>query len=151
MNLQWQRNVGWGKGWGTWTPSRYFPRRKFLRFEVLAVVVSRNIIFWDITSCRLFKVNLLSGGIYRLYLQGRRIRGVRNQSENRFFSRGLFFTCRYVLPKRLLTFNGLHGAIFQKTVPFITREFAQKLMFEPFKCKFTEHPIVFMIEYIFNF
>jgi hypothetical protein len=52
------------------------------------------------------------GTTARLHFHGRRISQVRNQLGIRWG--------RYVLPKRRLTFNGLHGVIFQKIESFIT-------------------------------
>jgi hypothetical protein len=38
-------------------------------FEVLTAVVTRNVIFWDITLCCLFQVNRCFGNICRLQFQ----------------------------------------------------------------------------------
>jgi hypothetical protein len=58
-------------------------------------------IFWDITPRSPLKVKRRFRGTYGLHLQGRIISRERNQHESR------------------LTFNGLHGVIFQKIVLFI--------------------------------
>jgi hypothetical protein len=81
-----------------------------LGFEVLTAVVMMSTIFWDITPCSPLKVNWLFGGSYRLYLQGRRIRRVRNELESRWQEK------RNDPPKRRLTFGGLLGVISQKMV-----------------------------------
>jgi hypothetical protein len=47
-------------------------------FEVLTAVI----MFWDITPCSPLKFNRRFGGTYRLHLQGRWIRRVRNQRES---------------------------------------------------------------------
>jgi hypothetical protein len=39
-------------------------------FEVLATVVTKINIFWDIMPCSLFKIHRRFGGTYRLHLQG---------------------------------------------------------------------------------
>jgi hypothetical protein len=43
------------------------------RFEVLAVVVMKRTVFWDITLCSPLKVNRCFGGTYHRHLQGQRI------------------------------------------------------------------------------
>jgi hypothetical protein len=40
----------------------------FVAFEVLAAVVMKSSIFWDIKTCSSLKVNRRFGGIYRLHL-----------------------------------------------------------------------------------
>jgi hypothetical protein len=85
-----------------------FTMRKFINvveFDVLAAMVMKSTIFWNIKPCSPLKLNRRFGGIYRLRLQGRRISRARNQRRSRW---------RYVPPKRLFTFNGLHGVISQK-------------------------------------
>jgi hypothetical protein len=52
-------------------------------FEVLAAVVMKSTIFWDITPCSPLSVNRRFGGTYRLYLQGKKISSARNQRESR--------------------------------------------------------------------
>jgi hypothetical protein len=66
------------------------------------------------------------GGICRLHLQGRRIRQAINQREHRWQAKPAYLNLpswrwrRYVAPKlQMLTFNDLHGVIYQKTVLFI--------------------------------
>jgi hypothetical protein len=53
----------------------------YIEFEVLTAVIMKRSIFWDITLCRLFKVDRYFGGICRLRLQRRIISQGRNQSE----------------------------------------------------------------------
>jgi hypothetical protein len=48
------------------------PKGHCVQFEVLAAVVIKNTVFWDITPCRLLSVNRRFGGIYHLHLQGRK-------------------------------------------------------------------------------
>jgi hypothetical protein len=48
-------------------------RNSVVGFEVLAAVVMKTSILWDIMLCSLLKVNRPFGGICRLHLQGRRI------------------------------------------------------------------------------
>jgi hypothetical protein len=52
--------------------------------EVLAVVVMKSSVFWDMTPCSPLKVNRCFGGICRLNLQGRKISRSRNQRESRW-------------------------------------------------------------------
>jgi hypothetical protein len=54
----------------------------FAGFEILTVVVMKNNIFWDTTSCSPLKITRRFRGTYRLHLQGRRISGARNQCES---------------------------------------------------------------------
>jgi hypothetical protein len=80
-------------------------------------------IFWNITPCNPLKVNLSFGGTFHLHLQGRCF------LLHVGFLFGLFFDLRwrrYVPLKRLLTFNGLHGVIFQKTALFTEYIFPSK-------------------------
>jgi hypothetical protein len=82
-----------------------------------------------ITQCCPLKVNGYFGGTCRLHLQGQRVSRTRNQHKSRrssayhLFSRWFLvrltlwpwrWRCHVPL-KRLLTFNGLHGFISQKT------------------------------------
>jgi hypothetical protein len=46
----------------------------YVGFEVLRAVVMEHNIFWDIKLCSSLSVNRRFGGIYRLYLQGRKIK-----------------------------------------------------------------------------
>jgi hypothetical protein len=80
-------------------------------FEVFTAVVMKSIIFWDMTPCILLSCNRRFGGTYRLHLQGRRNNVSKNQQVR---------LRRYVLPKRRLQLNRLHGVISQKIIPFIT-------------------------------
>jgi hypothetical protein len=75
----------------------------------------KSTVFWDITPYSLLKVNLRFGGTYRIHLQGR-INRPRYQHESRWQAKSGW--SQYVPPKRRLTFNGLHGFIFQKMVDF---------------------------------
>jgi hypothetical protein len=43
----------------------------YVGFEVFTVVVTKSIIFWDITPCSPLSFNRRFGGIYHLHLQGR--------------------------------------------------------------------------------
>jgi hypothetical protein len=90
----------------------------------------KSTVFWDIKPCGPLKVNRCFGGTYRLHFQGRRMNRARNQRETRWqaeFSRSFLARLilrpwrwrRYIPPKRLLTFNGLHGVISQKTVLYV--------------------------------
>jgi hypothetical protein len=45
----------------------------FVRFEVFTAVTMKNAIFWDMTPCTSC-MNRRFGGMYRLHLQGRKIR-----------------------------------------------------------------------------
>jgi hypothetical protein len=54
-----------------------------VRFEVLTAVVMKSIIFWDIATCSLLKVNRRFGGTYPLHLQGRRKFRAINKSGSR--------------------------------------------------------------------
>jgi hypothetical protein len=58
-------------------------RQIILGFEVLAAVVMKRIIFWDITPCSPLKVNRSFGGIYRIHFQNRMSRA-RYQRESRW-------------------------------------------------------------------
>jgi hypothetical protein len=128
--------------WPTRTASAIFPanlpeqRRAFLLvlnkwlqrnvgFGVLTAVTMKIYIFWDIISLLYspVKVNRRFEGIYRLHIQGRRVRQAANQREvdsslwlfHAGFLLGLLFGLqqrRCVPPKRRLTFTGLYGVIF---------------------------------------
>jgi hypothetical protein len=75
-------------------------------FEVLSAVFMNGSIFWAATPCSLLKVNRRFWGTCLFRLHGRRISQARKQREagNK---------------QRRLTFNGLHGAIYQKIKLFI--------------------------------
>jgi hypothetical protein len=84
----------------------------------------KSFIFCDIRQCSPLKHNRRFGGIYRLYLQGRRKSQGRNHHEADS-KQALLSTClvlvswrRHVPPKRRLIFNGLSGVVSQKRVPF---------------------------------
>jgi hypothetical protein len=76
----------------------------------------KSTIYWHKTPCSKFKVNRRFGCTYSLHLHGQRIRQAKNQHKSRWQTEQR----RYVPPKRLLTFNWLHGVIHQKIVLFIT-------------------------------
>jgi hypothetical protein len=69
-------------------------------FEVLATVVMKNSVFWDITPCSQLKVKAASNSLSRWFLA-------------RLIPRPWRWR-RHVPPKRRLTFNGLHFVISQK-------------------------------------
>jgi hypothetical protein len=52
-------------------------------FEVVAAVVKKNCVFWDITPCSPLKVIQHFGGTCQLHHQGRGISPARNQLESR--------------------------------------------------------------------
>jgi hypothetical protein len=95
----------------------------------------KSIIFWDMTPWSPLSFNRHFGGTCRLHLQDRRINQARNQRESRWQAKlysdmlSRWFLARlilrpwrwrrHVLPKRRLTFNGLHGVISQKIRFFI--------------------------------
>jgi hypothetical protein len=54
---------------------------RFAGFEVLAVMVMKSSVFWDITMCSLSKVNPRVGGTCHIHLQGRRISQARNHHK----------------------------------------------------------------------
>jgi hypothetical protein len=58
-------------------------KENYAGFEVLTPMVVKSYFFWDITPCSPLKVNRRFGGIYRLYLQERRISRGRNERESR--------------------------------------------------------------------
>jgi hypothetical protein len=98
----------------------------------------KRTIFWSITPCSPLKMNRRFGGTYRLHLQVRRISRARNQRESSWQVTSacnlisLWFLARlirrprrwrrYDTSKRWLTFDGLHGVIFQKIVLFKTTD-----------------------------
>jgi hypothetical protein len=43
-------------------------------FEVFTAVTMKNAVFWDVAPCRSNEMNRRFGGMYRLHLQGRKIR-----------------------------------------------------------------------------
>jgi hypothetical protein len=53
----------------------------YVRFEVLATVIMKSSVFWDIMPCTLLKVNWHFGGTCCLHLQGQRISQASNQQE----------------------------------------------------------------------
>jgi hypothetical protein len=89
--------------------------------------------FWHITSCKQLKVNRCFGGTCRLQFQDWKVsEASRQQAElvacqncklyknGRDLGSQRWRWRRHFPPKRLLTFNGLHGDIFQKTTLQIT-------------------------------
>jgi hypothetical protein len=96
-------------------------------FEVLTAVVVKNTIFWDITPCSPLNASRCFGITYRLNLQGRRTSRARNPSESRWQAEQALKMEAIIPPKRLLTFNGLHGVITQKIVLFYVNDYLLKL------------------------
>jgi hypothetical protein len=97
----------------------------YIGTEVPTAVVMKSSIFWDITLCSLLKVNLRFGGMCHLHLQGGRIiqerDGISHPLHVGFYNWLILLPWiwrKYVLPKRLLTFNGLQGVMSQKTELF---------------------------------
>jgi hypothetical protein len=94
--------------------SEYFPTRlpitqfQFLRFKVFTAVIMKNVIFWDMALCSSC-VNRRFGGMYRLHLQGRKIR-YRVTSVSRCLQTAVPPKCRFT--------QNLHGATYQKTAFF---------------------------------
>jgi hypothetical protein len=98
-------------------------------FQVLTAVVMKSSIFWDKLPCGPFEINRLFGGTCRLNLQGRGISSACGTQLACYLLSRCFPVChilrtlwrrrRHVTPKRLLTFNGLHGIISQKIEQFI--------------------------------
>jgi hypothetical protein len=84
--------------------------------------VKKITIFWDITSCRPFKFNRRFGGTCRLHFEGRRIskQVIFGNQVERKAKLATSKWMRHVPPKRRLTYNGLHGVVYQKTELFIT-------------------------------
>jgi hypothetical protein len=78
-------------------------------------VAMMSFIFWNITLCRLLKVNRHLGGTCHIHLQGRKISQVRNQYKS--FTATCFHAMPILQPSRWkqyvplkcwLTFNRLH-------------------------------------------
>jgi hypothetical protein len=59
----------------------YWTDTKYVGCQVLAAVVTKTLIFWDITPCSPLKVNQLFGGTCRLHCKSRKISQARNQHE----------------------------------------------------------------------
>jgi hypothetical protein len=78
-------------------------------FKVLTAVVMKSSVLWDIKLCSPLKVYQRFKGTCHLSLQGRRISQARNQHE-----------AGSKQGEALLTFNGLHSVISQKTELFIS-------------------------------
>jgi hypothetical protein len=53
----------------------------YVGFEVLAAVVAKSPVFWNITPCSALEVSPRFRGTFRLHLQNRRIRQAVNQRE----------------------------------------------------------------------
>jgi hypothetical protein len=94
----------------------YVTYRKLVVFEVLTAVVTKNTIFWNVTPCSPSACHLLS--LWFLAL----------------FSLRTWRWRRYVHPKRLLNFNGLHSVISQMIVIFIISTWFCSVSFS-FICK----------------
>jgi hypothetical protein len=78
----------------------------------------KGTIFWNMTPCSLLKVNRSFGGTYCFHLQGT---SACHLLWSRLLARLILRSWRWrrhVPPKFQLTFNGLHGAISQKIVPY---------------------------------
>jgi hypothetical protein len=100
--------------WGCWVVL-------YVGFAVLAAVVMKSTVFWDIMPCSPLKVSRRFGGICRLYVQGQRKSWARNLLSRWFFVWLFLWLWRWrrrILPKRRLTYNGLHGIISQTIIPF---------------------------------
>jgi hypothetical protein len=86
-------------------------------------LVTSSIIFWVMASCSPSGFNRRFGRTYRLHLQGRINKFGKNQQAS-WFLLNLFIRPwrwrRYVPPKRRLKLGGIHGAISQKMILFIT-------------------------------
>jgi hypothetical protein len=99
------------------------------------VVVMKSTIFWDITPCSPSKVNRRFGGTHRIFLEIRTISRAKYKRESRrqgelsafhLVSRSnlsghilrAWRWSRYILLKRRLTSNVLHGIVSQKMVLF---------------------------------
>jgi hypothetical protein len=52
-------------------------------FQVFTAVVMKSIIFWDITRCSPLSLNRRFGGTYRLHLQRRRNKFIKNQQASK--------------------------------------------------------------------
>jgi hypothetical protein len=74
----------------------------------------KSIIYWDMTPCSPSSFNRRFGGTYRLHFPGRRNKFSKNQH---LFLRPRRWR-RYVLPKRRLKLDQLHGVISQKKILF---------------------------------
>jgi hypothetical protein len=86
----------------------------FVGFEVM-----KTCIFWDVSQCSLLKYNRRFGGVYRLHFRNLKAETFAWHVFSGWFPAWLTFRPwrwrRYVLPKPLLTINGLLGDIHQKT------------------------------------
>jgi hypothetical protein len=88
----------------------------FVGFEVFTAVIMKSTIFWDITLCSPLSVNRSFGATYRLHFLGRKNK----------FSKKPAFKLVASLPtsfKTWFTLNGLHGAISQNMVLFMSHLF----------------------------
>jgi hypothetical protein len=67
----------------------------FVRFVIFTAVSRKNAVFWDVAQCRSC-VNRRFGQMYRLHLQGRKIRG-RGTSVSRWLqTKASIVACVYV-------------------------------------------------------
>jgi hypothetical protein len=143
FNIIWSNNTFVNTG--TWAPIQhpYIYENNALLWYWQNIIKMKSIVFWDITPCSPLRFNRRFGGTYHLHLQGRRNKFSKNQQASRFFCLRVCSckqvpgaTCllagllnlflrpwrwrRYVPPRRRLKLNGLHGAISQKIILFIT-------------------------------
>jgi hypothetical protein len=81
----------------------------------------RSSVFWDIMPCSPLKVKRRSARKCRLHLEGQRISQARRELKPED---------GYVPLKRRLTFNGIHGFIYQKIEFFLLGKFPFFLCFE---------------------
>jgi hypothetical protein len=72
----------------------------YVRFEVSTAVTIKNVVFWDVPSCRSC-VNQRFGGTYQLHLQGRKIRDLGTQDLHDATSQKTAFSIsgRFMLDK----------------------------------------------------
>jgi hypothetical protein len=95
--------------------------------QVLTTLFMKNSVCWDITSCRLVKVNRRFRGTYRLCLHGQR--AMQHRYDFFLLHSGLLVGLPFdpegwgknVRSKRLLTFVNLHGIISQKIESFMIK------------------------------
>jgi hypothetical protein len=77
----------------------------------------QNAVFWDVAPCRSC-VNRRFGGMYRLYLQGKKIRE-RGTSVSRWLQTSLPWRWRRYVPPKCRFTQDIHRATSQKTAFFI--------------------------------
>jgi hypothetical protein len=99
---------------------RYCVSNKTGRFNFLTftTLCTKSSVFWDITPCNPFESQMMLRSNISPPSSGRRINQAKNRHESDWFlALFIFWPCRWrrhILPKRRLTFNGLHGVISQK-------------------------------------